>query len=237
MAVRRKYRLRSNPVNIKGTLGGLMNLVKHAAPIALALYGSRMLSGKIAGKVPGINRLPVNFQGPAMAGVIALVGHLATGSRWAPKVLRNYRGSIMLGVGLNMVDALFSAFAPASVKSMFGLADIYDNGLSDYVQVADYVQVDGTPIDDDITLSDYVTVDGVQEELGLEEELGVEEELGGLNNAFLGGVSSDSMLRNVGNMPLVANVPERSFTRSIRHAGSGYDKADVLYGGVFAGGF
>jgi hypothetical protein len=237
LAVRKKYRLRSNP-GVGGLPGTLMAAIKGAAPIALALYGSRALSGKFAGKIPGINKLPANLQGPAMAGVVALIGHMATGSKWAPAMLRKHRSSIMLGVGLNMVDSLFAAFAPANVKSMFGLSDIYDNGLSDYVQVGDYLQVGDTPIDDDITLSDYVQVGALQEELGVEEELGLQEELGlATDNAFLGGTSSDSLLRTVGTTPMVANVPDRSFTRDVRHAGSGYDKADVLYGGVFSGGF
>jgi hypothetical protein len=30
-------------------------------------------------------------------------------------------------------------------------------------------------------------------------------------------------------------VPQRSFTREIPRAGAGYDKASVLYGGIFGG--
>jgi hypothetical protein len=36
---------------------------------------------------------------------------------------------------------------------------------------------------------------------------------------------------------MVAAIPARSFTRRVRHAGAGYDKPGVLYGGIFSGGF
>jgi hypothetical protein len=131
---------------------------------------------------------------------------------------------------------------------MFGLADygIYDEAMSDYVEVGDYLEVGAEPIDDDITMSDYVEVGqleeelgALEEELGLEEDLGVEEELGGdpLSRAYLGGTARGSMLRQIGRKPMVAAIPTRSFTRKIARAGTGYDKPGVLYGGIFAGGF
>ena len=222
-----KYRMRSNP-----SVGDVMALMKQVLPVAGALYGARAISSKVAPKIPMFDKIPAQYQGTAMAGLLLVGGHIATAK---VAMLKQHRGSIMVGLGLNLMDALVSAFAPASVKGYFGLADSYGAGLSDYVQVGDYVSVGATPIDDDITLSDYIEVAGVQEELGLEEELGVEEELGGaLDREYLGGVGRDSLLRNIPSVPMLAAAPERSFTREVRSAGPGYDKGDVLYTGIFA---
>jgi hypothetical protein len=154
----------------------------------------------------------------------------------------------MIGLGINLVDKILVAFAPENVKGMIGLADdgIYDNALSDYVEVGDYLEVGAAPpIDDDITLGDYVEVGQYEEELGqMEEELGVEEELGfeealggPLDRKYLGGVSRGSMLKRVRRKPMIAAVPPRSFTKKVAHAGAGYDKPGVLYTGIFSGGF
>jgi hypothetical protein len=180
-----------------------------------------------------------------MAGLVFFGAHMATKK---VKPLKKHRGGIMLGTGLNLIDNVLMAFAPDNVKAMFGLADygIYDEAMSDYVEVGDYLEVGADPIDDDITLSDYVEVGqleeelgALEEELGLEEDLGVEEELGAdpLSRAYLGGVPRSAMLRQVGRKPMVAAIPARSFTRRVRHAGAGYDKPGVLYGGIFSGGF
>jgi len=228
----RRYRMRSNP----GLVGGLMDVVKMALPVAGALYLSRAASSKLAGKIPGFNKIPPQYQGTAMAGVLIVGAHFLTKK---VRVLQKWRTGVMIGVGINLIDNVVSAFAPANVKAMFGMGDLYDNGLSDYVEVGDYLQT-GEPIDDDITMSDYVSVGDVEEELGaLEEELGVEEELGAdaLSRAYLGGVSQTSMMKQIPSASMLAAIPQRSFTREVRRAGSGYDKASVLYGGIFNGGF
>ncbi|HZJ67641.1 MAG TPA: hypothetical protein VFD36_29260 [Kofleriaceae bacterium] len=236
-AVQRRFRMRSNP-----SIGGFIALVKQAAPVALSLYISRMISGKLlARSLPGINRLPAAAQSPVVAALVAFGANYATKK---VSFLAKRRGAVMMGVGLNLFDALFAAIAPASVKGMFGLSGDLYAPTGDYLQVGmgDYVTVDGTPIDDDITLSgmsDYVAI-GLDEELGIEEELGVEEELGaadGLSRAYLGGVAQSAMLRKVGQQQLLQKIPERSFTKEVPAAGQGYDNSNVLYGGVFAGGF
>jgi hypothetical protein len=220
--------MRSNP-------SGMMDLAMMILPIAGSLYGARALSFKLAGKVPGLNRLPAQFQGPAMAAVLVGAGHFATKHVGA---LKKHRSGVLIGTGLNLLDNLLSAFAPASVKAAFGLGDIYDSGLSDYVSVGEYAEVGATPINDDITLGDYMSVDGFPEDLGVEEELGLSEELGdSLSRQYLGGVSRGSMLKKIPEQPMLAAIPERSFTKEIRSAGPGYDKADVLYAGIFGGGF
>lgn len=222
--------MRSNPGmdTVKAFLGQVL-------PVAVSLYGARALSYKLAGRIPGVNRLPSQYQGTAVAGVVVAIAHVAT-KRVAP--LKKWRWGIMLGTGLNLVDNVLSAFAPASVKAMFGLGDIYDNGLSEYVGVGEYMSVGATPIDDDLTLSDYVQIDGIEEELGVEEDLGLEEELGdSLSRAYLGGVSRDSLLKQIPSRNMLAPVPARSFTKEVRHAGPGYDEGDVLYTGIFGGGF
>lgn len=240
-ATRRRYRMRSNPSfggGLKGILSGFITVVKEAAPVAIALYGSRAASMQLAPRLPGFNRIPAAAQGPVMAGLMILGGHLLTKH---VKFLGKYRMGVMVGTGVNLFDQVVSAVAPANVKSMFGLAgysDMYATGLGEYVSMGDYIEMGGAPpIDDDITLGEYVSM-GLDEDLGLSEELGVEEDLGGaLDRSWLGGVSQDSMLRQVPTQRLIAPVPMRSFTKQIGAAGPGYDKADALYGGIFAGGY
>jgi hypothetical protein len=237
---RRHGHYRRNP-------GGMfVDVLKQALPVVISFYGARA----VANFVP---QLPVvgpmigglgTLAKPVGAGVVILAAHFGT-----KKVgfLAKHRSAIMLGAGIALLDSLFEAFAPASVKSLVGVGDIYDRALSDYVAVSDYVSVDGTPLDDNIALSDYVSVDGYEEELGamgaMEEELGLEEELGAsapmdsINNGNLGGVHRGSMLAPVGARNFLGPVPGRSWTKPVAHAGAGYDNPGVLYNGVFRGGF
>ncbi len=230
--------MRSNPSfggGLKGIVSGFITVVKEAAPVAIALYGSRAASAQLAPRLPGFNRIPAAAQGPVMAGLMILGGHLLTKH---VGFFKKFRMGIMVGTGVNLFDQVVSAVAPPQVKAMFGLGDMYSTGLGEYVNVGDYIEMGGAPpIDDDITLNDYISV-GLSEELGVEEDLGLEEELGGaLDRSYLGGVSQSSMLRQVPVQRMLAPVPARSFTKEIGNAGPGYDKADVLYGGIFAGGY
>lgn len=202
----------------------LIDLAKRAAPVLIALYGSRLLVAKIGPMIPGVSMLGT-FQTPALAIGAVVAMNYATKKVAA---LAKYRTELMLGAGLAALDTLFQAFAPASIKSMVG--------MSDYIAVGDYVQMGAMPIDDDIAMSDYIAVggDGVQEELGLEEELGVEEELG---NDLLGGVSSSSLLKTVPSRQFLEPVPARSFTKQIGAAGSSYDAPGGMYQGIFRGGW
>lgn len=223
----RRYRMRSNPGGV------LMDTLTQAVPIALSLYGARAVSYTLASRVPGINRLPSQWQGTAMAIGLGVIGHFAT-----KKVakLAKYRTSVMIGLGLNLLDNALSAIAPASVKAKIGLGDVYADGLGDYVGVNG-----APPIDDNITMGDYVEVGdylevGAEEELGqVEEELGLEEELGA--DAYLGGQRQGNLLAPIKQMPALEAVPARSFTKAIPNASAAYDNPRNLYGGVFAGGF
>lgn len=202
----------------------LIDLAKRAAPVLLALYGSRLFVSKVGPMIPGVSSLGT-FATPALAVGAVIAMNYATKKVGA---LAKYRTELMLGAGLAALDTLFQAFAPASVKSLVG--------MSDYIAVGDYVQMGAMPIDDDIAMSDYIAVggDGVQEELGLEEELGVEEELG---NDLLGGVSTTSLMKTVPSRQFLEPVPARSFTKQIGAAGSSYDAAGGLYQGIFRGGW
>ena len=249
-ATKRRYRMRSNPMN--STKMTMTDILKMTLPIAATLYGARALSYKVAGKIPGVNRIPAQYQGIAMSGILFGGAHVATKK---VKPLAKLRGGIMIGVALNFIDNVVSAFAPPAVKGMFGLGDsgIYDEAMGDYVTIDDYVAIgDAPPIDDDITLSDYIEVGSVEEELGqIEAELGlgVEEELGDLyapvgalpSDAWqrpkLGGVMPGSMLKPIGRQQMLSPIPARSFTKRIPAAGQGYDSPRGLYGGIFSGGF
>jgi hypothetical protein len=231
----RKHRMRTNPAIV----GELMSVVRAAAPVALAVYLSRTITSKVGPMVPGLDKLGA-FARPATALGVVAIAHFGT-----KRVLQRFRTQILIGAGINLVDALVSAFAPAEVKSMFGVGDhgLYDRALSEYVGTSDYVGLNqGEPIDDDIALSDYVSVDGVSEELGaMQEELGLEEDLGALREELgddrLGGVSQGTLMRAVPQKSFVAPVPSRSFTRGIMGAGPGFDNENVLYTGIFSGGF
>lgn len=233
-ATKARYRMRSNP-------SGFKEIIKITIPVAVSLYASRAVSKKLAPVIPGFNMIPAQFQGPAMAGIVMLGAHVATKR---VRALKKHRGGIMIGTTINLFDQLVMAFAPQSVQDMVGVGEYVQVGMGEYVQVGD-----APPIDDDITLaglSDYIEVGQVEAELGmLESELGVEADLGleadlggdPLSRAYLGGVSRSSMLKPIPHQAMVASVPKRSFTKQIPHAGSGYDNPDVLYGGIFSGGF
>jgi hypothetical protein len=246
----RKYKMHSNPRRrryhrrnpgrglIAGTPGVLMNAVKSAVPIAASLYLTRILINKLGPRVPGLDKLGRAAK-PAMAALVVVGANYAT--KKGP--LAKWRNGILIGTSLNLVDSLVSAFAPDSVKSMFGLGDsgMYDQAMGEFVTVNDYLEV-GEPIDDDIALSDYVETSGIEEELGaIQEELGVEEELGALEGGAgprrLGGVSQSSMLKALKQSSAIGTVPTRSFTKRIPHAGQGYDNPATLYTGIFGGGF
>ena len=225
---RRRYgrRYRRNPFG-GGIVTFLMSAAKKAVPILASLIGIRAATRLIA------PRIPVNLgiaQGPALA-ALALVG-----TKYAAKhikFLSKYEDAMTIGAGINLVEQLISAFAPASVKGMLGMG-----GLSDYVSVSDYLQVGpGAPIDDNMALSDYVQV-GIDEELGLDQDLGVDQELG-MGDAFgqggLGG--SRGMLAPLASQRFLAPVPNRSFTESIPDVSAAFDDPNILYTGVFGGGF
>lgn len=214
----------------------LMDAAKKAVPVLASLIGIRAVLKTIG------PRIPLNlgtFQGPAMSAA-ALVG-----ANYACKkvgFLAKHREAIMLGAGINLVEQLISAFAPDSVKSMIGMS-----GLSDYVAVSDYLMAgSGQPIDDSIALADYVQV-GINEELGLDQELGIDQELGGLGSdapahpygqGMLGGMAASAMKAPIGAQAFLAPVPNRSFVQQVPGTGgSAYDDPDILYTGIFGGGF
>lgn len=231
--------------------------MKHALPVAASLYISRLLSGKLMGKIPGIDKIPEKFRGPAFAGGLLFVGHFLTGPKTPIKMLRKHRQGIMVGLGINLIDKVLAAFAPENVKSMFGISnydeDIYGPALADYVSVDDYVQIgdDVPPIQDDITLADYIQIgqyegEGLEEDLGavyqdlgvLEQDLGVEMDLGrDFADRRLGGVSRSSMQAPIGHKRMLAPVPPRSFTKPVPEFSAAFDKSDRLYTGIFNGGF
>lgn len=243
-ATQRRYRMRSNP--------DFMGLAKAIVPVALSLYGSRAISAQLYSMaLPGVSSIPAQYQGVVVSGIVMAGAHFLTAK---VKPLQKYHGAAMIGTGINLVDQVLRAFAPPSVTAMFGLSgDIYDRALNDYVSVGEYMDMGATPIDDDITLRDYISVGALQEELGVEEELGIEEELGDaagssalmtatpgggpLDRAYLGGVSQTSMMKAIPSQPLLQAIPDRSFTKRVRQAGPGYDNSNVLYGGIFGGGF
>jgi len=220
---RRSYRrYRRNPGNM------LLDLVKDALPVLGGFYATKLIANKIGPMVPGVSSLG-SLQGPVMSVATVLLMNFATKKVGA---LASRRTSLMLGSALSVLDSLVSAFAPASLKSLVG--------MSDYVQMGDYIAVGGAPpLRERFTLSDYIAVggDGVEQELGLEEELGVEEELGA-TDGYMGGLPGGArLLAPVPTQAFVTPVPARSFTKAIAPAGTSYDNASDLYGGIFGGRF
>lgn len=226
-------------------------MTKYVLPISLSLYGSRLITGKLSGRIPGLDRIPDQFRQPALAAGLLVAGHFTTKKL---KALKKYRIGIMTGLGINLIDKFVGAFAPENIKAMVGVSnyaeDIYGPALNDYVAIGDAL-----PIQDDIALNDYVAVDdyigigqyggeGLEEELGamqdmgmVEQDLGVEMDLGAADFADrrLGGVTRAAMRAPVGRKRYRAPVPARSFTKPIPHIGAGFDKPNKLYTGIFGG--
>lgn len=222
---------------------------------------SRLISGKLSGKIPGMDMIPDQFRGPALAAILLGAGHFAT-KKVAP--LKKYRTGVMVGLGINLIDKILVAFAPEQA-GMVGLSnydeDIYGRALNDYVAVDDYIAIgDAPPLDDDIALSDYIAIgDDYEEDLGdMYQDLGMEQDLGdtgmyqdlgrsgapglpasgGFANRHLGGVHRNQMLSApIPHRNYTAPVPARSFTKPVPAFGQGFDKPDKLYTGIFNGGW
>jgi hypothetical protein len=225
---RRSYRRYGRRHYRRNPGGFIVDFAKQAIPVALGFLASRIIVGTVGPMLP-VSSLG-SLQNPVMSLAALVATHFATKKVGA---LAKHRSELMIGSTLNLLGSAFSAFAPASVKSLVG--------MSDYVQMGDYVAVGGAPpLHERFTLSDYVAVgsDGVQEELGLEEELGVEEELG---NVLLGGmpgpVSGGGLMKQVPSQAFIQPVPARSFTKQIPAAGTTYDAASDVYSGIFGGRF
>ncbi len=203
-----------------------MGLLKQVAPIAASLYGARLLSGKIGDKIPGLDAIPEQFRGAALAGLLAVGGHFATTKVGA---LRKWREGIMIGLGINLVDKVLKAISP-DAAAMFG--------VSEYIAVGA-----APPIDDNLTLSEYVAVGeyeqdlGAEQDLGFEQEMGLEQDLGDFTDRNLGGLSRSAMVAPVQSMKFLAPVPARSFTSAVPGVGPGFDEHGKLYTGIFAGGW
>jgi hypothetical protein len=220
-----------------------MRIMKQAIPIAISMYVSRAATRKLSGAgLPGISSLSAQVRGPVVAGLIFGGAHLATKK---VKPLKKHRFGIMIGTGLNLIESVISAFAPADVKSLLGVPA----ATGEYVEVGDYVRVGMgeyvPPIDDNIALNDYITVGAVEEELGaIQQELGLEEELGleyplGLGAApawqrpYLGGVAPSDMMKAIPHERMLAPIPARSYTKEIPAASAAYDDPSSLYAGIF----
>ena len=222
----------------KNSLGGIMDLLmKKALPTVGTLYAARLVSGKLSSKIPGLDKIPDQFRGPALAAALVGAGHFATKK---VAMLKKHRESIMVGLAINFIDQVVGAFAPADIKGMIGIsdADTYGPQLAEYMTVDDYVTVGADPIDDDITLADYVQIGELEQDLGmLEQDLGVEEDLGDFANRHLGGVSRSSMAAPVAHKKYLAPVPARSFTKPVPGFSDNFDNPSRLNTGIFSGGW
>lgn len=218
-------------------------MTQHVVPVVASLYVSRLISGKLSGRIPGMNSIPAQFRQPALAAILLGAGHLLTGKKTPIKMLQKHRIGIMTGLGINLVDKILGAFAPENVKAMFGVSDsdIYGPSLEDYVSVNDYMSIGATPIDDDITLADYVQVGDYEEDLGMEMDLGeMYSDMGssgGFADRHLGGVHRNQMLGPVGHAPSRRAIPARSFQKPVPAFNADFDNPDRLYTGIFGGGY
>lgn len=206
-----QFRMRSNP-------GGIVGVLKMAAPIAAAFYGSRFLASFVSSKVPMISeKLGQKHASPVVAALLAVVGHVVTKHNKAPAMLRNHRGAIMTGLGINLIDQVVKAYAPENIKGYIGVGDashVYDRALSEYVDTGEYIET-----------GDYIST-GMEQELGLEQDLGLSQELGMTQGAMRGPVPVQRML---------APVPHRSFTQMVPSFNDDMESDSSLYAGVFAG--
>lgn len=225
-----RYKMRSNP-----SFKDVLNTMKQAVPVVASLYATRLLLNQpFVQKIPGIDKLGKHATPLLAVGAVALA-HFATRT----KFLSKWRGGILLGTGLNAVDTLIRAYAPANVQSMMGLqplsdyiqlGDVYDEALGDYVNLS---------AEED--LGDYVQMgdDGLESEMGM-----LESEMGDTGTASqlqigtgIGQRAGAGMLRPVPARSMVKAVPERGFVKEVPDVTEAYDDARVLYKGIFSGGY
>ncbi len=215
--------------------GMLIDLAKRAAPVLIGLYGARLLVTRVGPKIPGVSKLG-SLQSPLLAVGAILAVNFAT-----KKIgkLAKYRTELLLGTGLNALDALISAFAPASVKAMIGVGDVYDRALGEYLHAGagPYAEDPSRAMGEYVQMGEYVSMGAVDEELGaVDEELGaVDEELGD-EGSYGEGVSQSAMLKPVPRVQMLEPVPTRSYLMPIPPATQAYDNPKSLYQGIFAGG-
>jgi hypothetical protein len=124
------HRMRTNP---GGIVGVVLEAAKAALPVAASLIVGKMIANKLA-MIPAVGgivaKLPAMAQGPVVAAVLLAAGHFAT-----KKVafLGKHRGSILLGLGLNLIEQVIK-----SVPVVSGLV-----GAGEYIQTGEYLQVGG----------------------------------------------------------------------------------------------
>ena len=216
-----------------------MAIMKKAAPVLGGMVAGKIITKQIQSRVAAVSKLGT-LQGPALsAGMLFLASFVMK----KVKPLQKWHDQVMLGLGINLVTEVI---AMTPLKGYLGLGEgIYDRALSDYVTTSDYLTTGAAPpIDDDIALADYVTTGALEEELGLSEELGItealglEEELGAIDAGTVpGGVSQLAMTKQIPHQSFMEQVPARSFSKGVPHAGPGYDNPGALYAGIFRGGF
>ena len=125
-----------------------------------AIIGGKLIAGA-ANRIPGIDRLGV-VKGPVVSlGLLLLAAPVTK----RVEILRRYDAEIMLGLGLNLLTEIISAFAPASIRTMLGMGTP-TAALAGYSQ--DYLG--DAELTEDET-SNYVITNGMDEDLELEEEL------------------------------------------------------------------
>jgi hypothetical protein len=224
-------------------VGGMVEVMKQALPMAASLYGARFIINKFGPSVPGVNQLGTTWTKPVLSGALLGAGMLFTG---AGKLgfLRKWRFGILAGLGINVIDSVVSALAPPDIKAMVGLA-----GMGEYMTLSGYPPISSgmgeyVQFGTNQEMGDYIEV-GTEEDLGaLQSELGLESELGDdpatvvpstMGTPLMGGAGS--MIQAVPTTAMVAAVPGRSFTSEVQPASAQYDKQDRLATGIFAGGF
>lgn len=231
VAFRRKFGMRSNPKN------AIIDAIKKAAPIAASLYGARAISRGLFPRIPGIDRLGRHAAPVASVGLLALAAFATRKGK-----LAKHRSTILLGMGLNVIDVVMKAYVPANVKAYIGMGatPLYDGPMGEYVAVGDVPPL-SEPMGEYVEMGDYIEM-GASEELGLglEQELGLESEMGmggaplqigtGIGNPW------PSMEKPVPARAFSAPVPQRSFVKPVPQVGPGYDNLSTLYTGNFAGG-
>ncbi|MDX1421549.1 MAG: hypothetical protein R3322_00325 [Kiloniellales bacterium] len=273
----KRYRMRSNP------RGALIDSVKMAIPVAGSMYAAKAAVTALDKQFEAQLARLGKFSKPVLAGAVLAAGAFITARIKAPMVQQN-RQHILMGLGVNLLDTSLRSLMPEQYKKYLGASvddaakdavkngdsaaptggfwstgDIYDQGLSEYVEMGQY----------EAELGEYVQL-GAEEELGelyhddLSEyvELGAfEAELGADDVAPLPSATAPNALPMpkqgpasqigsgigtpwnalVGRVPrrsMVAAVPAKSFVKAVPSAQpSRFDKMSSLYTGIFRGGF
>lgn len=160
----RRHKLRiKNPFGGGGIMGGVISLVKAAAPIGVGYFLSKMGAANLH-KVPVVGGLVAKagrFAGPA--GALAVVLGMSFVTKKV-NALGKYKQSLMIGAGLALLEQIIGATPLGGYLGAPSVAAALPGSTSDYIETAAYEeQAAYEEAADYIQTDDYVETAGVHD--------------------------------------------------------------------------